>query len=312
MATSLYPAECVLDLPNGWVNAYRFEVALMRCGDTLGTAASTVVIRIPAGCKMLIEVVVRLLSFCNQVIATTRRLRLEFQGGDHGVMGYLNRIGFFDHLSPLAEVAPHRPFFSSALVHRGGNQGLVEIERFSRANAVDNSLVPRLAQAVERGCANRADAKAIGAATFSIFGELVGNVFEHSDSPLDAYAALQTYPAGNRVSVAVSDSGAGIMQTLRPALSAKGDPMARLGEIDLLVEIFRKGISRLDQPERGQGLVASARHAIRFKADLDVRLLRQRVLLKPANDEYRPNMAYSQDDLPLLWGTHIAFSLNLG
>ena len=55
----------------------------------------------------------------------------------------------------------------------------------------------------------------------------------------------------------------------------------------------------------------SAKHAIGFRADLDVRLLNQRVLLKPSNNEYQPNMAYSQEQLPLLWGTHIAFSFKL-
>lgn len=57
--------------------------------------------------------------------------------------------------------------------------------------------------------------------------------------------------------------------------------------------------------------MTSAQHAIRFGADLDVRLLRQHVLLRPSNNQYTPNMAYTRDGLPLLWGTHISFTLNL-
>lgn len=309
MATMLNSAECVLDLPAGWVSARRFEDALGRCGDALAGRFSTVIVRIPAGCKLLIDVVIRLLSFCNQVIAMTLRLRLEFAGGRGDVMGYLSRMGFFDYLSPAAEVTPARPLVSGAAIHRGGNGALVEIARFSKAG-VDDGLVGRLAQTVKRSCAMRGDAKQIGDATFYIFTELVGNVIEHSNTGLDAFAALQTYPAGNKVSVAVSDSGS-IIESLRPALRTKGDPLAELREVDLLVEMFRKGISRLDEDRRGLGLMNSAQHAIRFKADLDVRLLRQRVLLKPANNQYRPNMAYSQDHLPLLWGTHISFTLQL-
>ncbi|MGE3993324.1 hypothetical protein [Pseudorhodoplanes sp.] len=259
----------------------------------------------------MIDVAIRLLSLCNQIVAMTKRLRLEFAEGAYAIRGYLDRMGFFDHLSREVIVIPTRPIVSGARIHRGGNRGLVEIERFSRSSEPDQNLVPRLAHAVQRSCACRGDVKEIGDSIFNIFGELIGNVFEHSGTALDAYAALQTYPRGNRVTVAVSDSGIGIIDSLRPALVRKDSPFATSSEVDLLVEIFREGISRHDDDKRGLGLMASAHSAIRFKADLDVRLLRQRVLLKPANGHYRPNTAYSQEELPLLWGTHIAFSLDL-
>lgn len=101
---SLYPSACVLDLPDNWVNAQIFEQALLRCGDALATPFSSVVIRSPAGCKLMIDVVIRLLSFCNQVIAMTKRLRLEFAAGELGIMGYLSRMGFFDHLAREADL----------------------------------------------------------------------------------------------------------------------------------------------------------------------------------------------------------------
>jgi hypothetical protein len=44
--------------------------------------------------------------------------------------------------------------------------------------------------------------------------------------------------------VAVSDSGLGIMQTLRPALSAEFSNLVGLSDTDLLVEVFREGLSR--------------------------------------------------------------------
>lgn len=308
MAAYAFIGECTLELPDGWVNAWKFEKALMRCGDALGALYNTIVIKIPAGCKLMIDVIIRLLSFCNQAVASTKRVRIEFGNSDNA-MGYLNRIGFFDHLSTDVEVSPRRPLYSGAAIHRGGNGGLVEIERFSRGNQVDQKLVPRLVAAVERGCAARADVKQIGDAMFSIFGELIKNVFDHSQTSLDAYAALQTYPQGNRLTVAVSDSGIGIMKSLRPAL--QGGRWGNLTDVDLVVEIFREGISSKPEDQRGLGLKSSAKHAIGFRADLDVRLLNQRVLLKPSNNEYQPNMAYSQDQLPLLWGTHIAFSFKL-
>ena len=308
MATSLAPVEYTLLLPNSWVDCLRFERALQRCGNALGAAFTTVVIKVPAGCKMMIDVVIRFLSFCNQLVACTKRVRLEFSGGKD-MMGYLDRMGFFDHLSNEVDVAPYRPTWSGASRHRGANRGLVEIEGFSRKNTADTKLVQRLAQTVERGCASRPEVAEIGEAIFSIFGELIANVHDHSHTSLDAFAALQTYPQGNRVTVAVSDSGIGIMQSLRPSLI--GDRWHELSDVDLLVEVFREGLSSKNEDKRGLGLKSSARHAIGFKADLDVRLPSQRVLLKPADNEYQPNMAYSQDRLPLLWGTHISFSLKL-
>lgn len=312
VATSAsHPTECVLSLPGGWVNAQKFEEALRRCGDALGRPFTTIVIRIADGCKLMVDVIIRLLSFCNQVISTTRRLRLEFASDSQDLIGYLNRMGFFDHLSRSAEVLPARPIYSGASLHRGGNSSLVEIERFSGTTAASPSLVDKLAKTAQSSCAGRSDVDRIYSAVFTIFGELIGNVSDHSGSPLDGYAVLQTYPAGNEVRIAVSDSGIGIMDSLRPALREKKDPAGNLSDVDLLVEMFRKGISRHEDDKRGNGLMVSASHAIRFKADLDVRLPRQRVLLKPSNDQYKPSRAYSQDGLSLLWGTHISFALNL-
>jgi hypothetical protein len=310
-AVQALPGECWITLPNCWVSAQKFDETLRRCGDALGDPFTTIIVRVPAGCKLMVDVIIRLLSFCNQVITMSKRLRLEFEGDNENVAGYLSRMGFFDHLSPYVEVSPARPVYSGATLYRGRNGRLVEIARFSGTTVAEPGLVDRLARTAQSSCGNRADANHIYSAVFTIFGELIGNVSEHSKSPLDGFAALQTYPNGNEVRIAVSDSGIGIIDSLRPALRAKGDPAANLGDINLLVEMFRKGISRHEDQKRGNGLMVSARHAIRFKADLDVRLPKQRVLLKPSDNQYVPSIAYSHDGLPLLWGTHISFALNL-
>ena len=111
--------------------------------------------------------------------------------------------------------------------------------------------------------------------------------------------------------MAVSDSGLGIMQTLRPSLRTELPKLAQLSDTDLLVEVFRQGLSR-HGADRGCGLKGCAAKAIKFDASLDVRLPNQRVLLKPARGAYEPNRAYCYEGLPLLWGTHIAFAFGLG
>jgi hypothetical protein len=257
----------------------------------------------------MVDSAVRLLSLANQLSYTTRRVRLVFEEGEDGTMGYLNRMGFFDHLADGVDVEPDRPLLSGAELHHGGNASLVEIARINK-DLRDQELPTRLTDAVMRSCGNRADASELEEAAWTIFCELIDNVFSHSRTPLDGYAALQVYPKGDRLMVAVSDSGLGIMETLRPALKSEFPNLAGLSDVLLLVEIFRQGLSRHGR-DRGCGLKGSAAKAMKFRADLDVRLPRQRVLLTPAKGAYQPNTAYCSDDLTLIWGTHIGFGFKL-
>ena len=94
MATYPQLGACNLDLPDKWVDAWKFERAFMTCGDALGASYNTIIIKVPSGCKLMIDVIIRLLSFCNQAVACTKRVQLEF-GTDGTAMGYLNRIGLF-------------------------------------------------------------------------------------------------------------------------------------------------------------------------------------------------------------------------
>jgi hypothetical protein len=246
----------------------------------------------------------------NQLAFTTRRVQLAFDEGEAGAMGYLNRIGFFDHLAASIDVTPHRPAYSGAELHRGGNKGLVEIARINK-DARDRSLLTRLTEALMRSCGQRADAAELEGAAWTIFAELIDNVFSHSQTPLDGYAALQTYQGGNRLTVAVSDSGLGIMETLRPSLQSGFPRLVGLSDVELLVEVFRQGLSR-HGADRGCGLKGSAAKAMKFNAELDVRLPNQRVLLTPARGAYQANTAHCYDQLPLIWGTYIGFAFSLG
>src|SRR5690606_3737921 len=104
--------------------------------------------------------------------------------------------------------------------------------------------------------------------------------------------------------------GLGIMDTLRPSLKTQFPNLERLSDTDLVVEVFRQGLSRHGS-DRGLGLKGCAAKAIKFNATLDVRLPTQRVLLVPARGAYEPNSAYCYEGLPLLWGTHIGFAFKL-
>lgn len=255
------------------------------------------------------DAIVRLLSLFNQLDNCTRRVILDFDSEGSGLLGYLNRIGFFDHLSPGIEVLQGRPGLSGAMLHKGRNPGVVEIARINK-DSRDQHLPGRLAGAIETACANRSDASALVGAAWMIFAELIDNVFSHSSTPIDGFAALQVYRKGNCLKVAVSDSGLGLLETLRPTLKTEHPRLATLSDMDLLVEVFRQGISRHGR-SRGCGLKGSAEKAIKFHAELDVRLPSVRVLLVPGKQGYAPNTAFCYRDLPLIWGTHLCFTFKL-
>lgn len=301
--------ETVIQLPAHWTNASSLEDVLRSSVSAHESTSPDVRFRIPRGCQLMTDAAVRLLSLFNQLDHATRRVVVEFEEDESGVLGYLGRAGFFESLSPSVEVLPRRPMFSAARRYRGRNPGLVEIERIDR-NCRDSSLLNRLTAAITRACSRRSDATELQGAAWTILAELIDNVFSHSQTPLDGFAALQVYRRGNCLKVAVSDSGLGLLETLRPALRSESSRLEKLPDIDLLVEVFRRGVSR-HGASRGCGLKGCADKAIKFRAELDVRLPQVRVLLVPGVGGYRPNTAFCYGGLPLIWGTHICFTLAL-
>lgn len=103
----------------------------------------------------------------------------------------------------------------------------LQITRINRG-VRDDELPTRLSDAVKEACTSRVDVEVFRVApVWTIFERTdPEHFFDHSDTQLDGYAALQVYPGGNKVSVAVSDSGRGIINTLRPALRTEFPKLA--------------------------------------------------------------------------------------
>jgi len=299
-----------LSFPADWIDSSAMETVLSAGQSVHTTQYSRIEFRFPIGCKVMIDAAVRLLSLFNQLHYSSRNVRLVFEEDGYGsTMGYLNRMGFFDHLNPCIEVFPRRPDISGRDIHGGTNATLVEIARINRDER-DQNLPDALTKALMKSCGKRPDAKELNGAAWTIFAELIDNIFSHSETPIDGYAALQLYTRGNSLKVAVSDSGLGIMETLRPSLKQEFPSLVNLSDIDLLVEIFRQGISR-HGTDRGCGLKGSAKKAMKFKAQLDIRLPTSRLNFIPGHDGYQPNRAFCYDQLSLIWGTHICFTFTL-
>ena len=294
--------------PPRWVDARQLDSSLEGYhphSETVGQLRIT----IPPGCKIMVDAGVRLLCLLNQLDSTGKSVSLVFEEGEAGTMGYLDRMGFFEYLGSGVAVEPERPSVSGACIYHGTNSSLVEFAQITPRSRVDQ-LPGRLADTLQSAVDSGPRAKALGQAAFTVFAELIDNIYQHSATNLDAYAALQVYRQGGRAKVAVSDSGRGVLATLRPALTRMRPTLARLPDTQLLVEVFRRGISRHGEM-LGCGLKASADHALRFKAELDIRLERSAVHLVPSSDGYKPNLALCTEGLPPFWGTHICFDFRL-
>ena len=124
--------QCVVRFPAQWVDASKFETALRNSRGPHDADTFEVNFEFPANCKVMVDAAIRVLSLANQLASTTRRVRLDFEEGETGTMGYLNRMGFFDHLAAEVGVSPARPPYSAAEIHRGGNRTLVEIARINK------------------------------------------------------------------------------------------------------------------------------------------------------------------------------------
>jgi len=181
--------SCLIEFPPSWMNASALESVLGANCEPHSSRNTDIEFGFPAGSKVMIDAGLRLLSLFNQLDFSSHRVRLRLDEGDAGVMGYLNRMGFFDHLSSRVDVLPSRPNYSGAEIYGGMNAGLVEIARINR-EVRDEALPSRLTDALMSACGNRPDASDLEGAAWTIFAELIDNIFSHSETPLDGYAAL--------------------------------------------------------------------------------------------------------------------------
>jgi hypothetical protein len=66
--------HCVVLFPAQWVNASQFEWALRNSCGPHDRGAFEVTFEFPAGCKVMVDAAIRLLSLVNQLVSTKRRV----------------------------------------------------------------------------------------------------------------------------------------------------------------------------------------------------------------------------------------------
>jgi hypothetical protein len=257
---------------NKWVDSNSFEDALIRAGSPLETDCDSIVFVIPEKCNILLDAAARLLALCNQLVFFGKTVTIDFSDC-HSTLTYFDRIGFMNHLHKRVTVLPGRPKFSRASKYKGNSDAVVEFGSVDPSQ--DNKeLINHLTDSFVR----QSDARYETAAS-TVFGELIGNVKEHSETPILGFAALQKYEGRKKhIQTVVSDSGLGIANTLRPSLKEHYPGLYKIfrevsieSNVGLVIRALSEGeISRFGIG-RGLGFKSSREQAMKFDALLTVR-----------------------------------------
>lgn len=297
-----------------WVSSEEFELSLSSVGCLFSSQCENIEFIVTNECKILLDAASRLLALCNQLVKRNKKITINFLHCD-STRTYFDRIGFMQQLDSNVIVIPERPTVSAATIYKGNSDAVVEFGSIYIDNP-DSTIPKRLKnQFVLHAGDIYSDA------AFTIFSELFGNVCEHSNTPIPGFAALQKYKKPRpHIQTVVSDSGDGIIGTLRPILSKHYPNLAKkycfddpMSEVLLLKEVLEQG--RITQTGcskstgRGLGLKRSQEYAVQYNADISVR-----------QETFELKLCYRSGNLiswrhsismPKIMGTHVCFDFIL-
>lgn len=154
----------------------------------------------------MVDAAARLLSLANQLTSRNRPVTFAFDGIWNEAMGYLARINFFNLLSEQVKVVPERPDDPLLNFHQNNNHNLVEFISIHPSEQEAIFSVPRkLTDALILAMDARPDIQQLRHTAFTIFAELIDNIYNHSLTTMDGFVGLQVYRAGVEIQVVVSD-----------------------------------------------------------------------------------------------------------
>ncbi len=245
------------DSTSNWLSASNIENSLRKYPNLLSLRNN--VIFDFSNKSLFLDCILKILSLTNQLIKVGSRVTLKFDK-DSDSISYLSRCGFFDKIHKDVIVLPYLPEVSLAKIYNTNSENLCEIISITKDN--DDSYLLRLAELIEAKLSDE-DKKILLSKLRTFIGELVGNVRDHGLSDIEGFIALQIYSSG-KIIIAISDSGAGLINTLRhealayyqhnPDLIALKEQTLE-NDIELLSYVFNKGkVSRTGLERRGLGL----------------------------------------------------------
>lgn len=302
-----------IDLSGKWISSVELENHLNLVKNTTIDDCTDFLITVPNGGNIMVDAGVRLLSYLNQLSKLGKKVCLNFEDGEDGAFGYMNRIGFFDHLEDDITTIPERPDFSSADIFRGNNSGVLEIISIDPINSPrDSSLPTTLANKLLSNIVDEEIKASFDTPCYTFFAELVENIYLHSQTKLKGFIAFQVYKKGTSVKVTVSDSGIGLLTSLRSKIEEHYPQYKDADDGKLIELMFSEGLSK-DGVDKGCGLKTCAKHALKFHATLDVRLPHSRFHLTPLDSRifgYEAQGSITNTTLDFA-GTHITLDIGL-
>ncbi|EMT5581256.1 hypothetical protein [Enterobacter hormaechei] len=299
-----------------WIDENVFEANLSSGGCLLSGIASRCRISFPENCKILLAAGARVIALANQAAFSGKAVELDFSKCP-STKNFLDRLGFFDHLHTDVKVKPERPTESRATRYRGNSDNLVEIASINIED-FDNSIPVKLTKkfALHAG-------QEYYMAVFTIFSELIGNVRDHSETPIPGFAALQLYKGKRRhIQTVISDSGLGIATTLKRNLETFYPEVFKAlksstedTDVFLVTQALKKGgLSQFgsapDKAARGLGLKRSQEWAAKYDAIVLVRQPNFELKILYENGELIE--ITMKKGLALIKGTQVCFDFFLG
>lgn len=295
-----------------WVDSDSFERSLASAGSVLDRLESYVYFLVPKGCKILLEAAVRLMALSNQLCRNGKAVTIDFTSCTT-TLSYFDRLAFFSCLNDRIRVMPNRPALSRSVSYKGNNNGVVEFGRIDPVSPDEN--IPKQL----KHCFVAHAGEQYAQPAFTLLSELFGNVRDHANSPIPGFVALQRYGKGKtpRIQTVISDSGAGIVGTLRPVLPVRYPDLAKKfdaavanSDALLLAEVFKNGrISSSTDDGRGLGLKRSGDVAAKFNGRISVRQETFEVKIRYAEGVFA-DFSYTLN-MPRLYGSHICFDFLL-
>ena len=302
--------QTIIFTKSGWLTAADFEGILSRSDDLWSDTVKSVQLEF-TDCAILLSAITRMLCLVNQLAVSGKEVTLDFSGCSNS-FSYLCRVGLFETLDESVVVIPKVQDHSC---HYGKNSKVMEfvcIPAGTQQTDLPAKLKKSFVELAGEQYANTA---------FGFIAEFINNIIEHSFTPIPGVAALQVYGKNRRkVQTVFSDSGKGIIGTLRPVLKerypqlySKYPEHTANSNVFLLEEVLREGgVSGANDENfsgRGLGLKLSAKQAAKFDATVCVRQETFELTL-----EYRDGRFYDFNyctDLKKLMGTHICFDFYL-
>lgn len=210
--------ELVVEFQKGWVDAEVFELNLSGYNNLF---ESNEKIRfVFTETKLLLDAIMRLLCLSNQLGQRGILICLDFRNCIN-TFGYLDRLGFFKHLHDSVQVFPEKPKASLAEKYSKNSENLIEVFPICPRD-IDNGDVLRIS-GVFKNSFSEHEIQVLLPKLQIFVASLIDNVRQHGQSELVGYSALQIYNLigqnQKKIVLVIADNGAGLISTLRQALT---------------------------------------------------------------------------------------------